>query len=268
MRSNRLPLYIGLTFVGLLFVMMLIGVFYTPYDANAIDATNRLALPSATHLFGTDNFGRDIFSRVMEGTKTAFFIGTTAVSIGLFFGFLFGAFAGYFGGWIDEILMRFIDAMLAFPGILLAIMLVAVFEPGMKNTVIALGVMSVPAFARIIRSTFIQYKSYDFVKASIAKGGSALHIMLKHILPNALSPIFVAASLSFSGSVLAESGLSYLGLGVQPPDPSWGRMLKEAQPYIATAPWYVVIVGLVITVLVLGFNLLSDGMRDIHDKRA
>ncbi len=267
-KKQRLPLYIGVTFVTMLFIMMLISLLYTPYDPNAIDPTNRLASPSLAHLFGTDNFGRDIFSRVMEGAKTAFLIGTAAVTIGLFFGFLLGACAGYFGGWIDELTMRFMDAMLAFPAILLAIMLIAVFEPGMKNTVIALGIMSIPAFARIIRSSFIQYKSYDFVKASIAKGGGAVHIMVKHILPNAFSPILVAVSLSFSGSILAESGLSYLGLGVQPPDPSWGRMLKEAQPYISSAPWYVIIVGIVITILVLGFNLLSDGLRDVHDKKA
>lgn len=262
------PFVIGLSFVLLLAVVMLISLFYTPYDPNAMDPTNRLAAPSFAHPFGTDNFGRDILSRVMEGSKTAFLIGTLSVSIGLLCGFIIGSMAGYFGGWIDELLMRFIDAMMAFPGILLAIILVTVFNTGMQNTIMALGIMSIPSFARIIRSSFIQVKQFDFVKASKAKGASSFRIIVRHILPNITSPILVAATLSFSGSILAESGLSYLGLGVQPPDPSWGRMLKEAQPFIAAAPWYVVLIGLVITVMVLGFNLLSDGIRDVRDKKA
>ncbi|MFD1848845.1 ABC transporter permease [Oceanobacillus bengalensis] len=266
-QTKSIPLYLGIILVLILLVMMVVSIFYTPYDPNMMDPMNKLAAPSVEHPFGTDNFGRDILSRVMEGSQTAFIIGFTAVTIGLVFGFILGASAGYFGGWIDEIISRFIDAMLAFPGILLAIMLISVFSTGMTNTIIALGIMSIPSFARIIRSSFIQYKQFDFVKASIAKGAGAIRIIVQHILPNVVSPILVAAALSFSGSILAESGLSYLGLGVQPPDPSWGRMLKEAQPYIASAPWYVIITGIVITVMVLGFNLLADGLRDRQDKR-
>ncbi|MFC4402540.1 ABC transporter permease [Gracilibacillus xinjiangensis] len=265
---KSIPFMIGIILVIFLVTMMLISIYYTPYGPNEMNPDVRLSSPSFSHPFGTDNFGRDVLSRVMEGSQTAFIIGISSVSIGLFFGFILGACAGYFGGWIDEITMRFIDAMLAFPGILLAIMLISVFEPGMKNTVIALGIMSIPSFARIIRSSFIQYKSYDFVKASIAKGAGSFRIIFHHILPNAVSPILVAASLSFSGSILGESGLSYLGLGVQPPDPSWGRMLKEAQPFITSAPWYVIIVGIIITIMVLGFNLLGDGIRDKQDKKA
>lgn len=267
-QTKSIPFYLGVILVSLLGLMMIISIFYTPYDPNAMDPTEKLAPPSTEHLFGTDNFGRDIFSRVMEGSQTAFIIGVSAVTIGFVFGFLLGATAGYFGGWLDEIISRFIDAMLAFPGILLAIMLVSVFSTGMTNTIIALGIMSIPSFARIIRSSFIQYKQYDFVKASIAKGASSTRIIIRHIFPNVISPILVAAALSFSGSILAESGLSYLGLGVQPPDPSWGRMLKEAQPYIASAPWYVIFTGVIITLMVLGFNLLADGLRDKQDKKA
>ncbi|MNC25704.1 Glutathione transport system permease protein GsiD [compost metagenome] len=246
---------------------MLTGLFYTPYEPNAMNTALRLAPPQPAHLWGTDNFGRDIFSRIMEGAQTAFLIGITSVSIGLAFGLIAGAVAGYFGGWVDELIMRIVDAMLAFPGILLAIMLVSVFGPGLGNTIMALGLMSIPSFSRIARSGFIQYKEFDFVKASVAKGAGAWRIMIRHILPNIVSPLIVASSLGFSGSVLAEAGLSYLGLGVQPPNPSWGRMLNEAQPFIVNAPWYIVITGAVITMMVLGFNLLGDGIRDMYDKK-
>lgn len=261
------PLVIGGFLVILLLLFMLTGLFYTPHEPNEMNTAMRLAPPQPSFLWGTDNFGRDIFSRIMEGAQTAFLIGFTSVFIGLLFGLIIGAIAGYFGGWVDEVIMRFIDAMLAFPGILLAIMLVSVFGPGLSNTIIALGLMSIPSFSRITRSCFIQYKEFDFVKASKAKGAGSLRIMVRHILPNMVSPLIVAASLGFSGSVLAEAGLSYLGLGVQPPNPSWGRMLSEAQPYIVNAPWYVIITGVVITVMVLGFNLLGDGIRDLYDKK-
>lgn len=251
----------------LLLLFMLTGVFYTPHEPNEMNTAMRLAPPQPAYWWGTDNFGRDIFSRIMEGTQTAFLIGATSVSIGLACGLIIGAAAGYFGGFVDEAIMRLIDATQAFPGILLAIMLVSVFGPGLNNTILALGLMSIPSFSRIARSGFIQYKEFDFVKASVAKGAGPLRIMIRHILPNMVSPLIVAASLGFSGSVLAEAGLSYLGLGVQPPDPSWGRMLSEAQPYIINAPWYVLITGAVITTMVLGFNLLGDGIRDIYDKK-
>lgn len=267
-KSQSIPWKIGIFLVSCLIVMMFVSLFYTPYNPNEMATDNRLAAPSLAHLFGTDNFGRDLLSRIMEGSQTAFIIGASSVSIGLGFGFILGASAGYFGGWIDELIMRFIDAMLAFPGILLAIMLISVFEPGLRNTLIALGIMSIPGFARIIRSSFIQYKSFDFVKASIAKGAGAFRIIYHHILPNAISPILVAVTLSFSGAILGEAALSYLGLGVQPPNPSWGRMLKEAQPFIVSAPWYIIIVGTIITVMVLAFNLLGDGIRDKQDTKA
>ncbi|RKN77108.1 ABC transporter permease [Paenibacillus ginsengarvi] len=261
------PLLIGAALIAALLALMVTSLFYTPYGPNEMNTSLRLAPPQLAHWWGTDNFGRDIFSRIMEGTQTAFLIGLLSVAIGLVFGLLIGAVAGYAGGWLDEALMRIMDAKLAFPGILLAIMLVTVFGPGLGNTIVALGVMSIPSFARIARSGFIQYKEFAFVKAATARGAGPLRIIFHHILPNMTSPLIVAASLRFSGSVLAEAGLSYLGLGVQPPDPSWGRMLSEAQPFIVNAPWYVLLTGAVITAMVLGFNLLGDGLRDVYDKK-
>lgn len=262
------PLLIGSSLIALLLLMMLISLFYTPYGPNDMNSGMRLSHPQLSHLFGTDNFGRDIFSRIMKGSQTAFLIGLSSVLIGLSLGVLIGAISGYFGGWLDEVIMRLMDAMLAFPGILLAIMLVSVFGPGLNNTIMALGIMSIPSFSRIARSGFMQYKEFDFVKATIAKGAGPLRVIWYHILPNIASSLIVATSLRFSGSILAEAGLSYLGLGVQPPDPSWGRMLNEAQPFMINAPWYVLITGVIITIMVLGFNLLGDGLRDLYDRKS
>lgn len=266
MRKN-LSLRVGILIVSFLTLVMLVSLFYTPYDPNEMYPNERLQPPSTAHWLGTDNFGRDLLSRVMEGSQTAFLIGSLSVAIGLTFGLFLGSVSGYFGGWIDEIIMRCMDAMMALPGILFAIVLVAVFNPSLSITILAIGIMSIPSFTRIIRSSFIQAKEFDYVKASKAKGASHFRLMYRHILPNILSPILVAMTLSFSGSVLAESGLSYLGLGVQPPFSSWGRMLKEAQPFIAASPSYIFIVGIIITCMVLGFNLLSDGIRDMTEKK-
>lgn len=267
MQRKSVSLYIGSLLTGLLFLMMIVSLFWTPYEANEMDTSIALESPSWAHPFGTDNFGRDIFSRILEGSKTAFFVGFTSIIIALTFGFIIGAISGYFGGMIDEVLMRIIDAILSIPGILFAIMLVTVFSTGLQNTILALGVMGIPTFARVIRSGFIQVKEYEFVKSSKAKGAGPLRIIFKHILPNISSQIIVASTLFFSAAVLAESGLSYLGLGIQPPDASWGRMLSEAQIYMTVAPWYIGITGMFITLLVLGFNLLGDGLRDISDKK-
>ncbi|HEY8462953.1 MAG TPA: ABC transporter permease [Bacillota bacterium] len=259
---------IGSILIGILLMMMVISFFYTPADPNAMNIQARFALPGAGHILGTDNFGRDILSRIMKGSQIAFSVGFLTLVIGLVAGTLIGSIAGYYGGIVDEVLMKIIDIKMAFPGVLLALMLIAAFGTGINNTLLALGLMAIPRFARVIRSGYLQYKEMDFVKAARARGAGNLRIMYIHILPNLLSPLIVTSSLSFASAVLAEAGLSYLGLGVQPPDPSWGKMLNEAQAYIAEAPWYAVIPGILITMMVLGFNLIGDGLRTVYDVKA
>ncbi|MGG3887995.1 ABC transporter permease [Metabacillus fastidiosus] len=202
----------------------------------------------------------------MEGSKTAFTVGLGSVGIGFAGGLIIGSIAGYFGGWIDELLMRIIDALLAFPGILLALVLVTIFQPNLQMTVIAIGIMSIPIFSRVIRSGFLKYKQMDFVRAARNFGASHARIIFRYILPNTFSSVIVTASLSFSTAILIEAALSYLGLGVQPPDPSWGQMLNEAQSYTLKAPWYTLAPGIMLTLTVLGFNLLGDGIRDLRDR--
>lgn len=257
----------GLVLVLLLVFMVLVSLVYTPYPPNEMDTAHTLEAPSAAHLLGTDNFGRDILSRVMKGSQAAFTVGLGAVAIGMTLGVVLGALAGYFGGWMDEVVMRLVDTKMAFPGVILALVLITVFGSGMGNLVLALGLMAVPRFCRMTRSGFMREKELDYVKAAKSRGASALRIMVLHILPNISSSLIVTATLGFSSAVLSEAGLSYLGLGTQPPAPSWGRMLFEAQSYLLLDPLYAFIPGIVITMLVLGFNLLGDGLRDITDNR-
>lgn len=258
---------IGGTLVGIIFIMMIVSLFYTPYDPNVMDATNTFAKPSPDHLLGTDNYGRDIFSRIMKGSQLAFVIGFLAVSIGMVIGTLIGSLSGYFGKWVNELFMRLIDTQMSFPGVLIALMLVAVFGYSVKNTIIAIGIMSIPSFARITRSGFMQLKEQDFVKSAKAKGASSIRIMYRHILPNIVTPMIVTATLAFSLAIISEAALSYLGVGVQPPNPSWGTMLKEAQQFMLIVPVYAIAPGVFISMLVLGFNLLGDGIRDLDTKK-
>lgn len=255
----------GGTIVLFLVAVFIVSVFYVPHNVNQMHIEDRFIAPNQNYLLGTDNFGRDVLSRIMKGTQTAFIVGGGAVLIGLSFGLIIGATAGYFGGWIDELLMRIIDALLAFPGILLALVLVTIFQPNLEITVTAIGIMTIPSFSRVIRSGFIKFKKMDFVRAARNFGAGHFRIIFHHILPNTISSIIVTASLSFSTAILVEAALSYLGLGVQPPDPSWGRMLNEAQGFAKQAPWYTLAPGVMLTLTILGFNLLGDGIRDLHD---
>lgn len=258
---------IGLTIVLLLVAILITSFISTPFDPLEMDSKNTFATPNSTNLLGTDNFGRDIYSRVLEGSKITFFIGGCAVVFGLVIGGILGAVSGYFGGVIDVIIMRIVDAMMAFPGVILALVFITVFERSVFNISIALGIMAVPRFCRVVRSEFLQIMELDYIKACRCKGCSNFRIIFIHILPNTLSSLIVTISLSFSSAVMAESGLSYLGLGVQPPYPSWGKMLQESQAFFLTNPYYAIIPGAMITLIVLGFNLLGDGIQDVNKGR-
>lgn len=257
----------GFVMIALMTVLLMISFVWLPKDTSAMDLAHKLSMPGAAGILGTDQFGRDILSRVMKGVQVSFLIGVLVVVFGGCVGILVGSFAGYYGGKVDEIVMKLIDAQMAFPGVLLALMLIAVFGNGIANTVLALAIMSVPRFARMSRSGFMKYRDADFVKAEKIRGAGSLRIMFIHILPNLTSELVATASLAFAGAVMSEAGLSYLGMGIQPPDPSLGKMLSEAQGFVLQASWYVLIPAAVITILVMGFNLLGDGIQEVNERR-
>lgn len=241
--------------------LVVLSFFYTPYEITVMDSASKLAAPTLKHLMGCDNFGRDIFSRVLKGMGNTFAIAFMTVVIGVCGGVIVGAFTGYFGGWLDEILMRINDVVFAFPSILLALVFVSLFGTGKYNVVAALGVAFIPSFARIVRGEFIKYRGMDYVKSAQLAGVGNMRIIFVHILPNAFHVLMSSIMIGFNNAVLAEAGMSYLGIGVQPPDASLGSMLSESQTYLFSAPWYAAFPGLMIILLVLGFSLLADGIR-------
>jgi peptide/nickel transport system permease protein len=258
---------IGLILVGLVIFTAILSLFYTPYNPNRMEISARFLGLSKEHWFGTDHFGRDILSRVMKGTINSITVGIIAVGIGMVLGVLLGMLSGYYGGWLDETTMRVMDVIYGFPAVLTAILITSIFGPGIKNSMIAIGIYNIPIFARLTRGNFLSLKERDYVIAARAVGRGNLAIIWRHILPNALSPLIIQATVSFAVAILAEAGLSYLGLGTQPPNPSWGRMLQEAQVYMSHAIWPAIFPGLAIAIAVLGFNLLGDGLRDILDPK-
>ena len=254
---------LGSCMVGLMVLIMVVGFFYMPYDPDVMDTEHELQFFSAAHPLGTDQFGRDILSRIMEGTRVSFLVGALTVVFGLLVGGAVGAVAGYYGGKIDEVIMKLIDTQMAFPGVLLALMLIAVFGNSLQNLIFALGIMSIPRFARITRSGFIKYRDAEFIKAARSRGAGDGRIIFLHILPNIVPELIVTSSLGFAGAVMSEAGLSYLGLGIEPPTPSFGRMLSEAQAEILQAGWYVLVPAAAITLLVMGFNLIGDALQEV-----
>jgi len=259
---------IGAIITGIMLILIIIGFIHTPYDITKMDSTAKLAPPSLKHLMGCDNFGRDIFSRVLKGMGNTFVIALATVAIGVFSGVIIGAFTGYFGGWLDEVLMRVNDVVFAFPSILLALVFVSIFGTGKYNVVVALGIAFIPSFARIVRGEFIKYREMDYVKSARLQGVGRLRIIFVHILPNTATVLLSSVMIGFNNAVLAEAGMSYLGIGVQPPDASLGSMLSESQTYLFSAPWYALFPGLMIILMVLGFSLLADGITKRNTKSA
>lgn len=258
-QKNRFNFIIGISLVSFVLLLVIVGIFYTPYDPNEMNVLAKKQAPSLSHFFGTDYMGRDVLSRVMEGAFTTFFVGIATVIIGATFGSILGAVTGYFGGVLDEVLMRINDAVASFPSILLALVFVSIFGTGKYNVILALGILFIPSFARVIRSEFIIQKEMDYVKSARLVGASHIRIMFLHIFPNTKAILRSAITIGFNNAVLAEAGMSYLSLGVQPPDPSLGRMLSESQTYLFGAPWMALAPGLMIVITVLGFSLLNEG---------
>ncbi len=259
---------IGFAISALLVLTAAVSLVYTPQDPLQMSISGRLQGPSATHWFGTDQFGRDALSRIMRGAVTSISVGVLAVGIGMGVGVLLGVLSGYFGGWLDEGFMRLIDAVQGFPAILSALLFSAVFKPGVGISMVAIGIAFIPVFARLSRGSFLELRDREFVLAARALGAGDAALILRHILPNTLSPLIVQATISFPVAILAEAALSYLGLGTQPPHPSWGLMLKDAQNFLSLSPWYAIFPGGAIALTVLGLNLLGDGLRDLLDPKA
>ncbi|HXH09346.1 MAG TPA: ABC transporter permease [Alphaproteobacteria bacterium] len=260
-------LMIGLVLTVGLLLTALTSLFYTPYDPLAMNIADRLQRPAAAHWFGTDHYGRDLLSRIMRGATVSMSVGIISVGIGLVVGVVLGVIAGYAGRWADEVLMRGMDALYGFPAILLALLITSVFGPGLSTSMVAIGIVNVPVFARLLRANVLVLRERDFVVAARALGATEGEVVWRHFLPNAVSPLLVQATISFPNAILAEAGLSYLGLGMQPPHPSWGSMLKEAQPFLRLAPTYAIFPGAAIALAVLGCNLLGDGLRDVLDPK-
>ncbi len=266
-RRRRTNLSVGLALATLVVALAVIGAVWTPVDPARMDMTHRAAPPTAAHLFGTDEFGRDTFSRALKGAGSAVEVGLGVAVIAGTLGLALGALAGYRGGLVDEVLMRLIDGLYAFPPLIMALALVAVLGPGLRQVTVAIGLAEVPAFARLTRSLIIGLRQQLFVEAARAAGATDWQIARRHLLPNAAPALIVQASIAFSTAVLAEAALSFLGLGVQPPSASWGLMLQEAQSFLTLAPWMAIFPGALIAATILGFNLVADGLAERSDPR-
>ncbi len=274
LRQNKAAV-VGLFIIGCLvlialsvWVSELLGKQILPYDPNYSDMTQSFIHPNAQHWFGTDQLGRDLFSRILDGTKISLFVGLAAVTISLTIGVILGAIAGYRGGRTDAVIMRIMDMMLAIPSILLAIAFMAALGKGLDKAVIAIGLVSIPEYARIVRGSILSVKENDYVQAAKIIGNRPSRIIFKHILPNVISVIVVRATLGISTAVLDTAALGFLGLGVQPPFAEWGDMLGRARGFIFTAPYTLIYPGIAITITVLAFNLLGDGLRDALDPKS
>jgi peptide/nickel transport system permease protein len=265
--ARRRPAMAAFGVVVFFVLLALLAPEVAPYDPLATNWSAIRKAPSAAHWFGTDEIGRDVLSRVVWGTRASLLAGIVSVSISLACGIPIGLLAGYVGGWVDALISRMTDAMLACPFLILAIALAAFLGPSLSNAMIAIGVSATPIFIRLTRAQVLQVKVEDYIEAARAVGNSPLRIMWRHVLPNIVPPLIVQATLAVAAAIIAEAALSFLGLGQQPPAPSWGSMLNTAKNYIDNAPWMAIWPGISIFLLVLSFNLMGDGLRDVFDPR-
>lgn len=258
---------IGLIMLSVLVLLAVFADVITPYDAEKSDAANRLQLPSWEHLFGTDELGRDIFTRIAMGTRISLLVGIVSVTVSAVGGIILGSLAGYYGGKVDTLIMRFVDIWMAIPSLLLNITIVAVLGVGLQNVMIAIGIASIPGYCRTIRASILSIKSSDFIEASKACGASDLYLIATHIIPNSLAPLIVQATLRMGASILVCASMSFMGLGVVPPTPEWGAMLSTGRSFLRDYPHLCTFPGAAIMYTVLAMNLLGDGVRDALDPK-
>ncbi len=265
---RRKTAFLGLILVFGISLMALFAPQLSSYDPYQVDIQNTVAPPSLVHFFGTDDLGRDLFARIIFGARISLIVGVLGMLVSLCIGTALGTLAGYYGGWVDQSLMRLTDMLLAFPALLFIIAVMAIFEePSVAKIFLVLGVIGWPAMARLLRAQIMSLKEQDFVVAAKASGLRPFRLIFFHLFPNALSPLIVTSTLSIAGNILSEAWLSFLGLGAQPPLPSWGSMITQGQAYLQSHPWVCVFPGLAIFLTVMGFNLLGDGLRDILDPK-
>ncbi len=258
---NKLTIF-GICIVGFFIIIAIFAPMIAPYNPGQIDIENILTAPSSLHIFGTDSLGRDLFSRMVYGTRISLMVGFIAVGIAALIGIALGAIAGYYGKWVDAIIMRFIDIMLCFPTFFLILAVIALLEPSIINIMIIIGATSWMGMARLMRAEILSLKERDFIYAERSIGASDSRIIIRHLIPNAMAPVLVSITLGIAGAILVESSLSFLGIGVQPPTPSWGNILSEGKAVMGAGWWMMLFPGLAIFITVLGYNLLGEGIRE------
>ena len=267
MKKRNSFFYIGGFLSATMSLLILLGLMWTPYGTTQMDAAAKTQPPSFAHLMGTDNFGRDIFSRVLEGAGTSFLVALAVVAIGCTFGLLIGGLCGYYGGVADAILTRLCDALTAFPSVLLALVVLSLTDGGTYNIILVLGILFIPSFARVVRAEFARCKAQNYVKSAKLMGASNLRIITLHILPNVVQVLLPTITIGFNNAILSEASMSFLGLGIQPPKASLGSMLSDSQTYLLSAPWYALCTGCTMVLLILGFSMLGEGISQLDRRK-
>lgn len=260
--------FVGLSIIVFFVIIALIALWVAPFDYKEQNLVSRLQPPSAKHWFGTDDLGRDLLSRTLYGARISLWVGFLSVIGSMIVGTALGLIAGFYGKWADMIISRLFDILLAFPGILLAIAIVAILGPSLENALYAIAIVNVPTYGRLVRSKVLSVKAEEYITSARALGANNARIILRYILPNSLTPIIVQGTLGIGTAIIEAAALGFLGLGAQPPEPEWGKMLSDSRQYIQNAPWTVIFPGISIMLTVLGFNLMGDGLRDVLDPRA